>query len=170
MEIKFKLTFKDMLRYNLYVGYKSLYSKLTILIGILAFTYILYSFFTTEQPVLNFISKNIIIIILIFFALFGKFIKIWQITALQASSPLFQQTSTYKFEPDNIYLELGEQNDTIPWSIYKEIKESNKDFRFFVDKVQAQIVPKHVMSSEQIQNLRAIIIQAVPKEKYILKG
>ncbi|WP_010168148.1 YcxB family protein [Candidatus Epulonipiscium viviparus] len=170
MEIKVKLTFGDVFRYNLYVGYKSIFSKVIVLIGLAVLGYIVYKFSVADGPILDVISRNIIAIIVMFLALCSKFIKIWKITAMQATSPIFQKTSTYKFAPDSIYLELDDQSDTISWTIYQQIKETNNDFRFFVDAVQAQIVPKHDMTTEQIENLRKFIEQAVPKEKYILKG
>ncbi len=51
-----------------------------------------------------------------------------------------------------------------------KIIETNTDFRFFVDSVQAQIIPKHGMQDEQVQQLRDLIKNANPDEIYNLKG
>ena len=84
-------------------------------------------------------------------------------------APIFSQASTYIFTKENIYMKIGELEDTVSWDTYLKIVETNKDFRFFVDKVQAQIFPKHNMTVEQIGMLRALIKEAKQEVSYKLK-
>ncbi|ONI47682.1 hypothetical protein AN643_04115 [Candidatus Epulonipiscioides saccharophilum] len=170
MEIKVKLTFVDIFRYNLNVGYKSIFSKVILLIGFLLLALLIYNFSIAQGPFLDIVSKNIILIIVVFLALLSKFIKIWKITAMQATTPTFQEIFIYKFSSDSIYLQYGDNSDTVLWNIYEKVEETKNDFRFFVDSVQAQIVPKHCLkNADELNSLREIIEQALPEEKYTLK-
>ncbi|OON96934.1 MAG: hypothetical protein ATN32_05975 [Candidatus Epulonipiscium fishelsonii] len=170
LEVKVKLKVADVFRYNMYIGYRGLLNKIFLAIGFVLAGYIIYKFGIRQTSVAVFASQNIVWIVLSVFMLIGKPLKIWKITAIQMQLPVFSGISTYIFKKESIYIEVGDLKDTVPWETYSKIIETKKDFRLFVNHVQAQIIPKHLMNSDQINKLREIIKQANPKEIYILKG
>ncbi|OOB79208.1 MAG: hypothetical protein ATN34_03485 [Epulopiscium sp. Nele67-Bin002] len=168
--LKVKLKVSDVLRYNMYVAYRSKFSKILLLVGTVLLGYIFYKYFMTTDTIGVFLSRNIVLICVSVFILIGTPFKVWKITALQMQSPIFSGASKYVFYPDKIYMEVGEVNDEVPWETYAHIVETNKDFRFFVDTVQAQIIPKHGMEDTQVTKLREVIKIANPEDIYELKG
>ncbi|OOB80485.1 MAG: hypothetical protein BEN19_04705 [Epulopiscium sp. Nuni2H_MBin003] len=167
LEVHVKLKFNDILRYNLYIGYRGLFRKLTVIIGIVIWGYLIYKFSGSEVGVLDFISNNIILLIVAFITTFSRIIKIYQITLQQMQSAV-ATSAKYIFDAEKIYLQLGQISDTIDWQTYIQVIETKNDFRFFVDDVQAQIIPKHALKEEQIPTLRALIKTATTR--YTLKG
>lgn len=169
LELQIKLKVKDVLRYNLWVAYRSIVSKLMLILGVGLTAWLIYKISTNTGRLDVFISQNIIWIVLAVFILVATPLKVWTITANQMQAPIFSQASTYIFTKENIYMKIGELEDTVSWDTYLKIVETNKDFRFFVDKVQAQIFPKHNMTVEQIGMLRALIKEAKQEVSYKLK-
>jgi Co/Zn/Cd efflux system component len=162
VNVNYKLA--DILRYNMHVAYQSIVSKGMVAVGIILLAILGYKFANRTAPLDLFIAQNIVLIILPIFILIATPLKVWKITALQMQNPIFSQGATFKFYPNIIHLSVQETSEEVPWATYCFIKETKKDFRFFVDKVQAQLLPKHGMSHEQIQDLRAIIRTANPDE------
>ena len=164
VNIKFKVA--DVLRYNMYVAYKSIVSKGMVVVGIALLVWLGYKFATrpATTPLDLFIAQNIVLIVLPIFILIATPLKVWKITALQMQTPVFAKGATYHFFVDGIDMKIEGMEDRVPWETYCRIQETKKDFRFFVDKVQAQLVPKHNMTADQITDLRAIIRAANPAE------
>ena len=169
LELQIKLKVKDVLRYNLWVAYRSIVSKLMLILGIGLTGWLIYKVSINTGRLDVFISQNIIWIVLAVFILIATPLKVWTITANQMQAPIFSEVSTYIFTKDNIYMKIGDLEDTVSWDTYMRIVETNKDFRFFVDKVQAQIFPKHNMTVQQITGLRALIKEAKHEASYKLK-
>lgn len=164
-----KLKVADVLRYNMHIAYKSVFSKVVLLVGVGLLGLLVYKFITRTSPIDLFISQNILFIMLPIFILIATPWKVWNITASQMQAPIFANGAKYMFYSDKIYIKAGELEDEVPWATYIRIVETGKDFRFFVDKVQAQIIPKHNMTEQQIKELRELIKEANPKEIYKLK-
>ncbi len=168
LEIDVNLRFKDMLRYNVSIAYRSWFPKLILLIGILLTGWLIYSFITRTTTWDLFLSQNILMILVAVFILFSTPLRVWKITAMQLQSGAFTK-SHYKFMENGIYIKLSNMEDTIPWNTYILIEETKNDFRLFVDKVQAQIIPKYEMTDGEIKRLRYMIQKAMPKENCKLK-
>lgn len=169
LAVEVKLKVKDVLKYNLYVAYKSWFSKLILVLGLGMCSYVVYKGLITERTWDIFISENIILIMLSVFILVATPFKVWSITAQQMQMPVFSGTTEYVFTKESIYMHIGELEDTVPWTTYSRIIETSGDFRLFVDAVQAQIIPKHNMTKEQINAFKTIVKEANPKEIYKLK-
>ncbi|OON98614.1 MAG: hypothetical protein ATN35_04340 [Epulopiscium sp. Nele67-Bin004] len=169
VEVNVRLKIMDVLRYNMGVAYRTNVSKVVILIGLAILGYIGYKYTNSTETIGVFLSRNIVMIMLGFFILVGTPFKVWKITAMQMQSPIFAGTSKYVFQPDKIYISMGDVNDIVPWETYSKIRETNTDFRFHVDPVQAQIIPKHCMNDEELKKLRSIIEEANPEEIYDLR-
>lgn len=169
LAVKVKMKISDVLRYNLWVGYRTLFSKILVIVGLGIVAWLGYKFTQNAGRIDLFFADNIIWIILAVFILIGKPFKIWNITASQMQSPVFSGTTEYVFSKEDIYLKVGELEDTVSWDTYIRIVETGKDFRFFVDPVQAQILPKHNMDQATIAKLRACIKVVKPATSYKLK-
>ena len=169
LEIDIKLKVADVLRYNLWVAYRSIVSKSMLVLGIGLLGWLIYKVTTNTGRLDVFISQNILWIMLAVFILIATPFKVWTITATQMQSPIFSGATKYIFSAESIYLQVGELEDTVSWDTYIKIVETNKDFRFFVDKVQAQILPKHNMNKAQIETLKQFIKQAKEASAYKLK-
>ena len=169
LAIDVKLQIKDVLRYNMYIAYKSWFSKIVLVVGVLLCGWMIYLFATTTKSLDVFISENIIMLMLSVFILIATPLKVWRITAAQMQSPIFSGVSHYEFTKESIYIRVNALEDTVTWNTYSYMMETNKDFRFFVDKVQAQIIPKHNMTTEEVSLLRKLIQEANPKEVYNIK-
>lgn len=169
LKVDVKMKVSDVWRYNVWVGYRTLFSKIVVLIGCGILGWFIYKLATHTGRLDLFFADNIIWLILIFFILIAKPFKIWNITATQMQSPVFSGITHYVFSKDHIALKVGELEDNVSWETYIRIVETKKDFRFFVDAVQAQIIPKHNMTQEQVDALRALIKEVKEKETYRLR-
>ncbi|MHC1750014.1 MAG: YcxB family protein [Cellulosilyticaceae bacterium] len=167
LNVKFKVV--DVFRYNLYVAYQSIVSKILVIVGIALIGWLVYKFQHRIVDMDIFITQNIVWIILPIFILIATPWKVWTITATQMQAPVFSKGAEYDFYKDKIVLTANDMTDEVPWETYRKIIETSNDFRFFVDKVQAQILPKHNMDARQITELKKIIKEANPKEIYKLK-
>ncbi len=164
-----KLKIRDVLRYNMYVAYRSWWSRIILVIGVALAIWLGYSMVERTVSLDVFLSQNIVMILVVAFILFGTPFKVWRITATQMQSPIFSGKSHYVFSTEGIRLKIQDMEDTVQWETYSRIVETNKDFRFFVDRVQAQIVPKHNMTTAQVEALRVMIRMTNPDTIYQLK-
>lgn len=169
VELNIKLKVGDVLRYNLWVAYRSVVSKGLLVLGVGLLGWLTYKVTVNTGRLDVFISQNILWIMLAIFILIATPFKVWTITATQMQSPIFSGVSKYIFTAESIYIQVGELEDTVSWDTYIKVVETGKDFRFFVDKVQAQILPKHNMNNEQVKVLRDLVKQAKDATAYKLK-
>lgn len=169
VDVQVKLRLKDVLRYNMYVAYRSVFSKVMTGVGVALLVYFFYKLATRTVSLDLFIATNFLWIMLPVLLLVVKPWKVWTITATQMQSPIFSGTSYYCFKEQGISLKVGDLEDTVPWETYVKIVETKHDFRFFVDAVQAQIVPKHNMTKTQMVDLRVLIEASNPETIYQLR-
>lgn len=167
LNVKFKIS--DVWRYNIYIAYKNTLSRVMLIAGLGLIVGLIYKGITRTVTFDIFLSHNIIYITLAILLVVTKPWRVWTITATQMQSPIFSGITQYVFTTESISMKVSDLEDTVPWTTYQSIVETNHDFRLFVDRVQAQIIPKHNMTREQIQSLRGIIQAANPKEVYKIK-
>lgn len=159
LNVKFRT--KDVLRYNLSVARKSVVNCIVMLIGIGSIVYVLWRLFLTNERLDVFIAHNIVFIlvaVLIFSMIPGR---VWKITASQMQLPAYANGVTYIFSKENLVLKIDLEREIIDWSVFIKILETRHDFRLYVNKVSAQIIPKHNLNPEQLKQLRQILKEAV---------
>lgn len=158
LNVKFKL--RDILRYNMSVALKSIANKIVLGVGALAFLFFIYKMCTREVGLDIFISENIILLLVpvMIFILIPW--RVWKISVSQMQIKSFAYGVTYIFSKECIVLDIGEEKDEMQWDLFVKIIETKHDFRFYVNQVSAQIIPKHNMSKEEIQKFKAIIQSA----------
>lgn len=155
LPIKFK--FKDVLRYNISVASKNIVNCIVMAIGIGVLVYFFYKMFTTGERIDVFIANHIVLClvpVLIFVMIPWR---VWKITASQMQQPAFAYGVTYTFSADHIVLDIGDASEEMTWDVFVKIVETKHDFRFYVNAISAQIIPKHNMTKEQLQVLKKII-------------
>jgi len=163
LDVKFKV--KDVLRYNVSVAKKSKVNCVVSLFGIGVLIYFFYGLFTSGERMDIFFARHIVwlvVPILIFMMIPWK---VWKITVSQMQQPAFAYGVQYIFSNENIVLDIGEASEEMKWDVFVKILETKNDFRFYVNAISAQIIPKHNMNEEQLNTLRKIIKEAAPDRK-----
>jgi len=160
LDIKFKV--KDVLRYNLSVARKNIVNCIVLGLGGLVLIYFFYKMFTTPERLDVFVAKNVMLLVvpLLIFVMIPW--KVWQITLSQMQQPAFAYGVNYTFSTEHILLDIGEASEEMSWDLFVKIIETKHDFRFYINEISAQIIPKHNMSAEELQMLKAIIKEAAP--------
>lgn len=166
LDVKFKV--RDVLRYNMSVAGKNRVNQIVLAIGIGTLIYFFYKMCITTERLDIYISRSIALLIvpILIFVMIPW--RVWTITLTQMQTPAFSGGVHYDFKPSGIVLDLGEASEEMPWSLFVKVVETKHDFRFYVNKVSAQIIPKHNMNAEQLKTLRAIIQEAAP-DRCVLK-
>lgn len=167
LNVKFKV--KDILRYNISVASKSLANKLVMGAGVLVLIYFFYKMFTRTVTLDIFISQNIVLLIVPLLIFFLIPWRIWQVTLSQMQMQSFAYGVTYIFSKENIVLDIGEEEDTMNWDVFVKIVETKHDFRFYVNAISAQIIPKHNFKEGELTHFRNIIKGATEASVYNLK-
>ena len=160
LPIKFKL--KDVLRYNISVARKNIVNCIVMAIGLGVFVYFFYKMFTTGERIDVFVASHIVLLlvpVLIFVMIPWR---VWQITASQMQQPAFAYGVNYTFSTEHIVLDIGEASEEMSWDVFIKVVETKHDFRLYVNAISAQIIPKHNMTQEQLQEFREIIRKAAP--------
>lgn len=165
LDVKFKV--RDVLRYNASVARKNIVNCIVMAFGLGVLVYFFYKMFTTGERVDVFFARHIVLLlvpILIFVMIPWR---VWKITLTQMQQPAFAYGVNYTFSEENIVLDLGEASEEMSWDIFVKVIETKHDFRFYVNQISAQIIPKHNMTSEQLETLRAIIQKAAPNRNQL---
>lgn len=158
LDVKFKI--KDVLRYNMSVAMKNVVNQLVLGVGVLTVIYFFYKMAVTPERLDVFIAKNIVLLlvpILIFVMIPWR---VWNITLVQMQTPAFNRGVHYCFKQESILLDIGEGSEEMPWDLFIKVVEKKHDFRFYVNNISAQIIPKHNMNGQQLEELRTIIKEA----------
>lgn len=165
LDVKFKV--KDILRYNMSVARKNIVNCIVMGIGVGTLIYFFYKLGVSNERLDIAISKNVTLLIvpLIIFMMIPW--KVWQITIKQMQQPAFAYGVRYTFNKENIILDLGEVSEAMSWDLFVKIQETTHDFRFYVNAISAQIIPKHNMTSEEIKCLRKMIQEVAPSKSQL---
>lgn len=165
LDVKFKV--KDVLRYNWSVARKNLVNCIVLGIGVLVLVYYFYKMFTSPERLDIFIAHNIMLLVVPLLIFVTIPWKVWQITVGQMQQPAFAYGVNYTFTKNSILLDIGEASEEMPWDLFVKIVETKHDFRFYINSVSAQIIPKHNMSGEQLEMLRKMIKEAAPSKSQL---
>lgn len=160
LDVKFKV--KDVLRYNLSVARKNIVNCIVLGLGGFVLIYFFYRMFTTPERLDVFIAKNVMLLVvpLLIFIMIPW--KVWQITLSQMQQPAFAYGVNYTFSKEHILLDIGEASEEMPWDLFVKIVETKHDFRFYINNISAQIIPKHNMTAEELEVLKVMIKEAAP--------
>lgn len=161
VDIKFKLM--DILRYNLSVMLKSTINKVMLLAGLFLSGLYFYKMIHREVALDLFFAHNIVLLLVpvMIFLLIPW--RVWKITLTQMQVPAFAFGVIYTFSVDKIILDVGEAQEEMSWDTFIKIMETQKDFRFFVDPIRAQLIPKHNLTKEEIRLIKTIAEKAAKK-------
>lgn len=160
LDVKFKV--KDVLRYNLSVARKNIVNCMVLGLGGFVLIYFFYRMFTTPERLDVFIAKNVMLLVvpLLIFIMIPW--RVWQITLSQMQQPAFAYGVNYTFSKEHILLDIGDASEEMPWDLFVKIVETKHDFRFYINDISAQIIPKHNMTAEELDILKVMIKEAAP--------
>lgn len=158
LDVKFKV--KDVLRYNLSVARKNKVNCIMMALGIGVLAYFFYKLLTSGERIDIFFARHIVLLVVPVLIFVTIPWKVWQITLAQMQQPAFAYGVRYIFSPESIILDIGEANEEMKWDVFVKVLETKHDFRFYVNTISAQIIPKHNMDEGQLQTLRKIIQEA----------
>ena len=145
LDVKFKV--KDVLRYNLSVARKNIVNCMVLGLGGFVLIYFFYRMFTTPERLDVFIAKNVMLLVvpLLIFIMIPW--RVWQITLSQMQQPAFAYGVNYTFSKEHILLDIGDASEEMPWDLFVKVVETKHDFRFYINDISAQIIPKHNMTA-----------------------
>lgn len=154
-DVKFKL--KDILRYNVSVASKNIVNNIVMAIGVFVLIFFLYKMFTSDVSIDIYLSQNIMFLLIpiLIFVLIPW--RVWKITVSQMQLPAFAYGVKYSFSTEGIVLDIGEAKEEMSWDLFVKVVETKHDFRFYVNQVSAQIIPKHNFTEEELNRFRTVI-------------
>lgn len=161
LEIKTKLRFRDAFRYNLSIAFNSIINYIFLAIGIVSLGLFVKNMVTLNTTMDVRFSQSFVLLIPPFLFLVNVPIKVWKATTALLSNPILKDEVIYIFNTEEITFQTSQGEDRVTWDYYVRILETNNDFRLFMDKVQAQIIPKYSLDEKEIRQLRTIISEAV---------
>lgn len=161
LRIKTKLRFKDGLRYNLYIAYNTTLNYIFFVLSIVSMGMFIYNMITSPESLDVRFTQSFMLLIPPFIFFVNIPVKVWKATVTLLDNPVLKDEVIYIFSKENIVLETSQGEADVSWDNYVRIVETKHDFRLFMDKVQAQIIPKYQMEKNQVEKLRSIIKEAV---------
>ena len=157
LEIKIKMRFRDAFRYNTYVAYRSAATRIFVGLSLLSMGLFIYNMINGAGRMDENFAQSFALLIppFIFFILIPT--RVWKATGALLGSQILKDEATYLFDQEKITLRTSQGEADIQWDSYVRIAETRHDFRFFMDQVKAQIIPKYSLTQEEIQKLKTII-------------
>ena len=170
LEIKTKMRFRDALRYHLYVAYSTTVNRIFAVLSFASLGMFIYSMISGDATMDVRFAKSFALLIppFIFFVVIP--VKVWKATAALLDSQLLKEEAIYIFNLEKVTLKTSQGEADIQWDEYVKIIETRHDIRFFMDKIQAQIIPKYCLTQQQKQALCEIIAQAADPKIIKLKS
>lgn len=157
LEITTRMRFRDALRYNLYVAYSTTINRIFCILSVISLGMFIYSMVKGAAPVDQRFTQSFGLLIPPFIFFVTIPMKVWKATGALINTDLLKYDVTYIFTQDKIILKTIQGEAELTWDDYIKVTETKWDFRFFVDKVQAQVIPKYSLSKEQIEQLAQLI-------------
>lgn len=170
LKIKTKLRFRDGLRYNLYVAYNTTLNYIFLVLSIVSLGMFIYNMIKSNASLDVRFAQSFMLLIPPFIFFVTIPVKVWKATVALIENRVLKDEVVYIFSKDKIILETSQGEAEVTWDSYVRIVETKYDLRLFMDKVQAQIIPKYSLEHTEIQGLRMIIKEAVNPKIIKLKS
>ena len=170
LEIKTKMRFKDAFRYNIYVAYRSVLTRIFLGLSILSMGIFIYNVINGPGRIDENFAQSFGLLIPPFMAFVLIPARVWKATGALLGSQILKDEAIYLFDQDKITLRTSQGEADIKWDDYVRITETRHDFRFFMDKVQAQIIPKYGLTPEEIKKLSTVIKASADSQIVKLKS
>ncbi len=169
LRIKTKLRFKDGLRYNMYVAYNTTLNYIFLVLSIVSLGMFIYNMVNSKTTLDVRFAQSFMLLIPPFIFFVTIPVKVWKATVALLQNLVLKDEVTYVFSKEKIILETSQGVAEVMWSDYVRIVETKHDIRLFMDKVQAQIIPKYSLDRQEVQDLRSIIKESADANKIKLK-
>ncbi|HHX62983.1 MAG TPA: YcxB family protein [Epulopiscium sp.] len=169
LQIKTKLRFRDGLRYNLYVAYNTTLNYIFFVLSIVSLGMFMYNMINSAASLDVRFTQSFMLLIPPFIFFVTIPVKVWKATVALLENPILKDEVVYIFTKEAIILKTSQGEADVKWESYVRIVETKQDFRLFMDKVQAQIIPKYSLDKMEIQDLRSILKAVVDSKILKLK-
>ena len=158
MKFDIKITDKDMYRFNLYHTYHTFNGIISIVVGLFVFVVLfVVRNRLTPTDVILYIALGIALL------LYSPITLLTRSKAQVASSPVLQNTLSYEFNDDGIFvvtnakLEEGvETSVLLPWKEIYKIVETKRQLLIYSSRVSAYVIPLEQLG-DQKENLKTYI-------------
>lgn len=160
LEIKTKLRFKDGLRYNLYVAYNTVMNYIFFVLSLISLGMFIYNMVKSGASLDVRFAQSFALLIPPFIFFVTIPVKVWKATIALLENPILKNEVIYIFNKEKITLHTSQGEADVLWDAYVRIVETKYDFRLFMDKVQAQVIPKYSLENQEIKELRNIIAES----------
>ena len=154
IEVKVQLTEKDLEDFYAHLSRKSISMKLVIAFGLLVFVAQLIRIIADPNAL-----EGAVMWVLIVIFLFAMMIYSNKYNARKASrhnKKLFEEY-TYSINDKQIHIKGKSINTTLLWEKLHKVTESKTAFFIWLNKKNAQIIPKRDLSDDEIEVIRIII-------------
>lgn len=170
MELRktFHLELEDYISFNLFHSKKQLLISLLAFIGLVPLFTLAISDSQDHHLVLS-VSIILSIVIGILYALLTVFLLKRKLRKQYNSTRLMQAESEIIIDKAGLRQSNEFSNLAISWTDVFKAVESKKGFYLYISKMQAFIIPKHLVSAEEEKILRGLIDINLPSEKNRLK-
>ena len=169
LKIKTKLRFRDGLRYNLYVAYNTTLNYIFFVLSVVSLGMFIYNMVKSSASLDVRFAQSFMLLIPPFIFFVTIPVKVWKATVALLENPILKDEVVYILSKEKIIFETSQGEADVAWDSYVRIVETKHDVRLFMDKVQAQIIPKYALDQIEIQELRSIIKEAAGSTTIKLK-
>lgn len=169
LRIKTKLRFRDGLRYNMYVAYNTTLNYIFLVLSIISLGMFIYNMVNSSATLDVRFAQSFMLLIPPFIFFVTIPVKVWKATVALLDNPVLKDEVIYGLSKEKIILETSQGEADVEWDNYIRIIETKYDIRLFMDKVQAQIIPKYALDQEELNKLRSIIKESVNPKTVQLK-
>lgn len=170
LRIKTKLRFRDGLRYNMYIAYNTTLNYIFLVLSIISLGMFIYNMVKSSATLDVRFAQSFMLLIPPFIFFVTIPVKVWKATVALLENLVLKDEVTYVLSKKKIILETSQGEADVTWDNYVRIVETNQDFRLFMDKVQAQIIPKYSLEEQEIKDLRNIIKESADPKILKLKN
>lgn len=157
MKIRTKLRFKEAFRYNLHIAFTNIINYIFLILGIIGLAMFVNNMMTMDASMDVRFSKSFVFLIPPFLFITNVPLRIWKESVKLLNNPILKDEVIYIFSKEDITFQTSQGEANTKWEDYVKIIETKHDFRLFMDRVQAQIIPKYSLNNQEIEQLRDII-------------
>lgn len=153
IDIKVKLKEKDLEDFYAHLAKRSIGMKMVIAFSIIVFVAQLIRIVVEPQALESGLMWIIFVIFLFLLMLYS-----YKYSARKAfkNNKRIQAEYEYKIDEQNIRVKGEKSTMTIPWTDLYKVSESKTNLFFWLNKKQAQIVPKRYLSADELEVIRLL--------------
>lgn len=165
MRIEVQLNAKDILRFNIWHRHRRTFvGKMMVAISFLMIIFLFLALIIRIDGRGFSISQALWPLALPGLWLLLPGLAVLQFLSTARSNPNLFNT-VYDVTCEGVSLKSHDYSGIDNWSLYYEVVETSSDFFFYINSQQARLIPKREMSLPQVEELRTMIYEQVPRDR-----